>query len=145
MAEQPNLGFIPYYERSVQVREAAEILRRSGPVPLCPDCIWPEVTKGATECPDCEQPVIWVRVEPVGESARLRAALGAVFELAAVSWEGDPWYAEEAGIDGEAVLAQGRKALAGGPAEGEHEYGAGFDPGPGYRAGEELPDKGEDR
>jgi hypothetical protein len=35
-----------------------------------------------------------------------------LFSFAAVSWEGDPWYAESEGLNGEAILAESRDALA---------------------------------
>jgi hypothetical protein len=45
--------------------------------------------------------------------AELEAALRETRNLAAVAHESDPWYAEDAGIDAEAVLARARAALTG--------------------------------
>ncbi len=48
----------------------------------------------------------------LAENQRLRKALIAMRELAGVSTEGDPWYAEDAGLDADAIFKQARKALA---------------------------------
>lgn len=42
---------------------------------------------------------------------QLRRALEAVFEVAAVANEGDPWYCENEGIDAEAAFVLARAAL----------------------------------
>jgi hypothetical protein len=39
-------------------------------------------------------------------------AAGPLFTLAAVAHEGDPWYAENEGLDAEKILADAREALA---------------------------------
>jgi hypothetical protein len=48
-----------------------------------------------------------------GELERVTAALQAVFTVAAISHEGDPWYCEHEGVDAEAAFALARAALAG--------------------------------
>lgn len=45
------------------------------------------------------------------EREGLRRALEAVFEVAAVANEGDPWYCEHEGIDAEAAFKLAREAL----------------------------------
>ncbi len=50
--------------------------------------------------------------QAVAERDKLREALIAMRNLASVSTEGDPWYAERDGIDAEAVFEQARAALA---------------------------------
>lgn len=51
------------------------------------------------------------------ENQRLREALKAVFEVACVSTEGDPWYVENEGIDATAAYELARAALGGTPSE----------------------------
>lgn len=48
----------------------------------------------------------------VADNERLRAALREVLDLAGVAHNGDPWYAEHEGLDGEAILRRGAEALA---------------------------------
>ncbi len=49
----------------------------------------------------------------LAENQRLRDALEAMRELASVSTDGDGWYAEQAGLDADAIFTQAREALAG--------------------------------
>ncbi len=49
----------------------------------------------------------------VAENQRLRDALITMRTLALCANEGDPWYAENEGIDSEAIFKQAREALAG--------------------------------
>jgi hypothetical protein len=46
------------------------------------------------------------------EIQRLREALVAMRELAAVAHNGDPWYAEHEGVDAAAIFEQAKQALA---------------------------------
>ncbi len=49
----------------------------------------------------------------LAENQRLRDALEAMRALASVSTDGDGWYAEQAGLDADAIFTQAREALAG--------------------------------
>lgn len=48
---------------------------------------------------------------PPSEADALKAALTAMRELASVSYDGDPWYAEHEGLDAAAIFAQAAEAL----------------------------------
>lgn len=50
------------------------------------------------------------------ENVRLREALRDVIQLAQVSFDGDPYYAKQADLDGDAILNRASAALAAAPA-----------------------------
>ena len=50
--------------------------------------------------------------ELVADAEALAEALEAMIELAAIGEDGDPWYAEEAGIDAASVIPKARAVLA---------------------------------
>ena len=67
------------------------------------------------ECAKAAGRLVARAVTAEAENQRLRDALRDVLELAVVSYEGDPWYAENEGIASDSAIAAARAALDGTP------------------------------